>query len=222
MIETMFKTGAHYGLVTAARHPTAKPFIFGKKNNFELIDLEKTAAELERAQEFVKGLASRGKMILFVGSKAEARASVERVAKELGMPYVAGRFMGGTLTNFSEIKKRIHKFEDLSAKKASGDLSKYTKREQGMIAKEIDELNEDFGGLVPLTRLPDAVFIVDAKHELIALKEANTLGIPVISLSSTDADFDAIQYPIPANDSSRQSIDFFLNALAEAYTAGKS
>lgn len=221
MIETMFETGAHYAGTVAMRHPSAKPYIFGRKNSVELFDLEKTKESLVVAKEYVRTLASQGKMILFVGSKAEAKDIVKNTAVSLGMPYVTNRFKGGSLTNFPEIRKRVKMLEDLKTRRDSGDLAKFTKREQGQMDKEIAELEDDFGGLALMTRLPDAVFIVDVKREHIAHREAVIVGAPVISLSSSDADFDEIDYPLPANDATRGSISFFMGHIAEGYKAGK-
>src|SRR3989338_5749276 len=129
-IEKLFEAGAHFGFVKARRHPSAKPFIFGSKNNIEIFDLEKTSKELEKAIAFVESKGKEGAMGLWVGGKSEAREAIKSAGKELEMPYVAGRWIGGTLSNFSEIKKRILRLEDLTLQKEKGELSKYTKKER--------------------------------------------------------------------------------------------
>jgi len=213
--------GAHYGYAKRRRHPSVIPFIFGMKSTVEIFDLEKTYQSLEDAKKFVTDLAQKGKMILFVSSKAEGKEAVKRAAESIQMPYVAGRWKGGTLTNFEEIRKRVKKLEDLTAKRDAGELGKYTKKERLLIDRDIETLEEDFAGLILMTRIPDAIYIVDTKHEEITLKEANMLGVPVISLSSSDCDLSKTDYPIPGNDANKHSITFFTNAIAEAYKAAR-
>lgn len=220
-IEEMFKAGAHYGYVKRRRHPSAIPFIFGVKNKVEIFDLEKTFGALGQAKAFMKELAEKNKTILFVSGKAEGREAIKKAAESIQMPYVAGRWKGGTLTNFEEIRKRVKKLEELTAQRESGELAKYTKKERLMIDREIESLEEGFSGLLPMTRLPDAVFIVDSGHEAIALAEANQLGIPVISLSSSDCDYTKLTYPIPGNDANSQSIAYFVSNLAESYKSAR-
>jgi len=220
-IEAMFKAGVHYGYVKRRRHPSAIPFIFGIKNKVEIFDLEKTQKALEEARAFVKDLAEKNKMILFVSSKPEGKEAIKKAAESIQMPFVAGRWKGGTLTNFEEIRKRVKKLEDLTSQRDAGELGKYTKKERLMIDRDIESLDHDFSGLLLMTRLPDAVFIVDSGHESIALAEANQLKIPVISLSSTDCDLTKITYPIPGNDANMQSIAYFTSAIAEAYKSAR-
>jgi small subunit ribosomal protein S2 len=216
-IETMFKAGVQYGYVKRRRHPSVIPFIFGAKNKVEIFDLEKTFLALEKAKVFVKELAQKNKMILFVSGKPEGKEAIKKAAVSIQMPFVAGRWKGGSLTNFEEIRKRVKKLEDLSAKRDAGELTKYTKKERLMIDRDIASLEEGFSGLLSMTRVPDALFIVDAGQESIAFAEAKQLGIPVISLSSSDCDYSKVTFPIPGNDSNSQSIAYFANALAEAY-----
>ena len=216
-IETMFKAGVQYGYVKRRRHPSVIPFIFGAKNKVEIFDLEKTFIALEKAKAFVKELAQKNKIILFVSGKPEGKEAIKKAAISIQMPFVAGRWKGGTLTNFEEIRKRVKKLEDLTAKRDAGELSKYTKKERLMIDREIVSREEGFSGLLSMTRVPDALFIVDAGQESIAFAEAKQLGIPVISLSSSDCDYSKVTFPIPGNDANSQSISYFANALAEAY-----
>lgn len=220
-IEEMFKVGAHYGYPKRRRHPSVIPFVFGMKNNVEIFDLEKTYSALEEAKKFAAELAEKGKMILFVSGKAEAKEAIRAAAESIQMPYVAGRWKGGTLTNFEEIRKRVVRLEELTAQRDAGDLAKYTKKEQLMIDREIASLEENFSGLSTMTRVPDALYIVDINFEAIALHEANVLNIPVISLSSSDCDYSKITYPIPGNDSNKHSIEYFTKAIAESYRSAR-
>lgn len=221
VVDALFSVGAHFGFIKSRRHPSTKPFIFGVKNKIEIFDLEKTSQSLNKALEFVQDLGSRNAKILFVSGKNEAKASVTLVAESINMPYVAGRFIGGTLTNFPEIRKRVEKLESLVSQKEKGELVKYTKKERLLIDREIDKLREFFFGLSVMKNLPAALFVVDSKKESIAVKEAKTMGIPVISLSGTDNNLNEVDFPIPGNDASRTSIEFFLQKIAEAYKAGQ-
>ncbi len=169
------------------------------------------------ALAFVKTLGEAKKTILFVSGKPESKKLIEQVAHGLNMPYVENRWIGGTLTNFPQIKKRIDVLIDLKMKKEKGELAKYTKKEQSDFARQIEKMEKNFGGLVGMTKKPDAVFIVDTKKEHIAKTEANMTKIPVIALMNTDCDFSNIDYPIVGNDASRTSVDFFVKKIAEAY-----
>jgi small subunit ribosomal protein S2 len=221
VVDALFSAGAHFGFVKSRRHPSVKPYIFGLKNKIEIFDLEKTSVLLHRALEFVETLGTKGATILFVSGKNEAKNAIISAATSVTMPYVAGRFIGGTLTNFPEIKKRVEKLETLTSQKEKGELGKYTKKERLLIDREIDRLREFFFGLSVMKKLPDAVFVVDAKSESIAVKEAQKMSIPVISLSGSDNDLNEVNYPIPGNDSSKTSIEFFLGKVAETYKKGQ-
>ena len=222
LIDAMFKAGAHFGYQKSRRNASIAPYIFGLKNKVEIIDLEKTADDLLKAQEFVKEIAKLGKQILFVGSKNEAKDLVKLGAMSIDMPYVAGRWIGGAITNAVEIKKRIAKFEDLQKQKEKGELSKYTKKERLLIDREIENLEEMFSGIVSMRELPKALFVIDPKKEFIAVAEAKKAGIPVIALLNTDCDIKDIDYPIVGNDSSMSSISFFISEIVKAYKEGSS
>lgn len=221
-IQTLFDAGTHFGYVRARRHPTAASYLFGTKDRTDIFDLEETTKRLDTARAFITSVAQTGKQILIVGGKNEATGIVKDVALRVGAPYVAGRWIGGTLTNFKNIRKRIDRLEQLMSERASGELEKYTKRERLMIDREITELLGRFGGLVKMIDLPAALFIVDTRHEDTAVQEANQLKIPVIGLSSSDCDFSLVQYPIPGNDTSVRSIALITNAMGDAYAEGKS
>ena len=221
IIEEMFKVGAHFGYSKSRRHPTASPYIFGVKNRVEIFDLAKTADLLKNALDFVVGLAKEGRQILFVGGKNEARDLIKKAANSIDMPYVAGRWIGGTFTNFPEIKKRIAKLEDLTKQKEKGELAKYTKKERLVIDRNIANLERFFSGLLLMKEMPKAIFVIDPKNEMIAVKEANKMGIPVIALAGSDCDIKDVDYPIAANDSSVSSISFFADEIVGAYRKNK-
>lgn len=221
LIESMFKVGAHFGFSRSRRHPSFAAIIFGSKNGTDIVNLEKTSSFLGQAIEFVKKIASEKKVLLFVGTKPEARRVLEEIALSYELPYVGNRWIGGTLTNFPEIKKRIFLLETLQKKKESGELSVYTKKERLGIDYEIGDLLKNFGGIASLEKIPDAIFVVDPRHEHTAVFEAKTKRIPIIALASSDCDLEGIDYPIPANDSSLSSVSFFVGAIARAYEEGK-
>jgi len=220
-IDKMFKVGAHFGLTKARRHPTAKPFVFGVKNKIEIIDLEKTDVALTKAVDFVKSIAASGRIVLFASSKSEALPAVRLAGAKTGCPFVAGRWIGGTITNYTEIKKRIEKLETRLREREKGELAKYTKKERLLIDREIEKLDRFFAGLVPLKEKPAALIVVDSKREHNAVAEAQQAKIPVIAINSTDCDLSQVNYAIPANDASAASIGFFLGELATAYSASK-
>lgn len=220
-VEGLFQAGAHFGLIRSRRHPTSKPYIFGTKNKVEIFDLEKTAGKLEEAQSFAKDIVANGGQILFVGGKNEARDVVFRGAEAAGQPVVAGRWLGGTLTNFTEIKKRIARLADLTSQREKGELGKYTKKERLLIDREIKSLDGDFSGLSTMKTLPKALFVIDPKREHTAMLEAKNLRIPVIALASSDCDFRGIKCPIPGNDASVKSIEYVVNAIVSAVEEGK-
>jgi small subunit ribosomal protein S2 len=220
-IETMFASGAHFGLGRSRRHPTQTPYIFGTKNGTDIFDLEKTESFLEKAKAFAAALAKDGKSIMFVGGKKEASASVRIAAGLQGMPYVDGRWIGGTVSNFPQIRKRIDRYEKLTSDREKGELAKYTKRERMLIDKEIASLEKMFLGIVSMKKIPDAMFIIDPRHEKNAVKEAADFNIPVIALCGSDCDISKINYPIIGNDGSKVSIQFFVDEISKAYQAGK-
>lgn len=220
-IESMFNAGAHFAFSKSRRHPSVSPFIFGAKNKVEIFDLEKTTGLLETAKNFVKTLGKDGKMILFVGGKSEARNSVKNGAQSLGMPFVDGRWLGGTLTNFAQLRKRVEKMEKLTQERERGELTKYTKKERLLIDREIANLERFFSGIVSMKELPKALFIVDPKKEKTAVEEARAMGIPVIALAGSDCNLNEVTYPIVGNDASETSIQFFVNEITKTYSEGK-
>ncbi len=222
LIEEMFKAGVHFGYSRSSRNPKMKDFIFWLRNNVELFNLEKTKEKLNEAKDFLRTLGSDKKTVLFVGTKVVAAGIVEKYAKEIDMPYVTERWLGGTLTNFNELKKRRDYMEELTQKKESGELAKYTKKEQLKIKRKIARLNIYFSGLLNLRKLPSALIVLDTKEERNAVTEAKKMGIPVIGIMNSDCNPEDADYAIPANDNSKSSIEFLLKELTEAYKKGLS
>jgi len=220
IVEEMFKAGAHYGYSKTRRHPSISPFIYTTKNKTDIIDLEKTSVLLEEAKNFVKSLGMEGKTILFVGTKPEAKVSVKDAAESLQMPYVVERWIGGTISNFPEIKKRIVELETYHKDSARGELEKYTKKERVVLAKKMEKLARYYTGLLGLKKTPDALFVVDARSEHIAVTEARTYGVPVVALVNSDSDLKGIDFPLVANDGVIPSIRFFVNAIKDAFKEG--
>jgi len=219
-IEEMFKSGAHFGYSRSRRHPSAAKYVLGTKNKGDVIDLSKTAALLGEAEEYLKTLAKTGRTVLLVGTKPEAKKLVQEMADRLSMPSVVERWVGGAITNFPEIKKRIALLAELKDKREKGEMDKYTKKERLLIDEKIKKMEKLFSGLSSMTKMPDAMFVVDSKKEHIAVAEAKQGGVTVISLSNTDCDLKGIKYPIIANDASISSIKFFTASLSAAYQDG--
>jgi len=220
-VQELYDAGAHFACLRAHRHPTAAPFLFSTRDRNDIFNLEETRKRLDAARVFAASVAGTGKAVLFVGGKPEAQAAIESGAARAGQPYVAGRWIGGSLTNFKIIRKRIDRLLQLEKERQSGELDKYTKRERLMIDREIVELRARFGGLVSLTELPAALFVVDSRHEETAVAEANQLKIPVIALSSSDCDFSKARFPIPGNDTSIRSIRLVVDEIVAACLEGK-
>jgi small subunit ribosomal protein S2 len=221
LVEALFKVGAHFGYSRSRRHATMKELVYGSKNKTDILDLTKTAPLLEETLTFVRGLGALGKTLVIVGGKPEMQGIVKEAAEAISMPYVAGRWLGGTLTNFEEIRKRVKRMQELLTDREAGILAKkYTKKERVLLDREITELENNFGGIVTLEKLPSALVIVDTRREQIPVKEANIVKVPVIGIMNTDCDLSEVQYPIVGNDASRDSVKFFLDQIVEAYREG--
>ena len=217
----LLKSGVHFGHQQSRWHPKMKQFIFTERSGVHIIDLEKTRTKLNEALAYAQDLSSRGGIIVFIGTKKQAQSIVKRHAEACGSPYVINRWIGGLLTNFTIIKKMIDRLLDLTKKQASGDLDKYTKKEQSEFNKEIIRLQTLVGGISELRKIPDAVFVVDLKIEKTAIREAQRKGIPIIALADTNTDPSKVTYPIPANDDATKSIDLITGLLAQSILAGK-
>lgn len=221
-VERLVETGAHFAQVRSRRHPSMKPYLVGHRARFEILDLAKTEEQLAAAKAVMNALAKEGKTVLFVGGKAEIANAVKAAAKSINQPYVAGRWLGGTISNFVEIKKRIERLADLTGKRESGELAKqYTKLERVRIDREIERLQTRLEGVEELAKRPDALLIVDAKHEAHATKEAKDARIPVIAIMGSDNNVKDATYPVVANDASKDAVTYLLGELASAYAEGK-
>lgn len=220
--KTLFDAGVHMGRVRSRRHPSAEKFIFTTKDKSDIFDMEETAKMLEKALEKVKAVAASGAQVLFVGGKTEIANALKQAAQKAGVPFVAGRWIGGTLTNFKQIRKRIDRMEKLINERERGERDKYTKLERLMFDREIDELQFRFGGLVEMRDLPSALFVIDSEYQKIAVNEARQLHIPVIALMSSDCDFSSADFPIPANTSSVKSIRLLLQMVTDAVITGRA
>ncbi len=217
-IEEMFQAGVHYGYNKSRRHPSTSSYIYATKNGVDIIDIEKTHELFEKACEIISEYAKSDKTILFVGTKAEAKKYIDDVAMSLNLPYVNERWVGGILTNFSEIKKRIQKLVDLREEKEKGYFDKYTKKEKLLIEREMDSMSKNFQGLIGMNKAPDLIFVIDSKKENIAVTEARKMNIPVMALANTDCNINHINYPIVGNDASTTSIKFFIETIKNVYS----
>ena len=221
-VKRLFDAGAHFAQVKSRRHPSMKPFLLGARGKSEIVDLEKTETQLEAAKAVLSTLAKEGKLVLFVGGKAEIAPLVKAAAESAGAPYVATRWLGGTISNWNEIKKRIDRLADLTEKKAAGTLAKqHTKLEVVKLDREMKKLQTRLDGIATLEKRPDALLVIDTAHEKHAVKEANDARIPIIALMNSDCDLSDATYPIVANDSTRASVKLILGELAEALKAGR-
>jgi small subunit ribosomal protein S2 len=200
-----------------------KAYLVGTKGRQEIIDLEKTATQLAEAKKAMALFAKEGKTVLFVGGKVEIAGAVKKFAMESGAPYVAARWLGGTISNWSEIKKRIDRLAELTEKSATGELSKqHTKLELVKLDREKKKLTERLDGITELAKRPDALLVVDTKHERHAVKEARDAGIPIIAIMSSDCNIKDAAYPIIANDTSRATVTLILSELSEAFIKGQA
>lgn len=221
-VEEMLSAGMHFGHRTSKWHPKMKPYIFGSRKGIHIIDLEKSRTALIEALNFITKTVSNGEKILLVGTKAQVKTLMKKVAVETGTPYVTEHWLGGTLTNFTVIKKSIRKYRDLLEKKALGKLSKYTKKEQLEFDREIARLEKAFGGMSDLNNTPAAIFIWDLKAEKTALAEAKKRGLPIVAVCDSNVNPDGVSYVIPANDDASKTIKLLMDAVKEALLEGKS
>ena len=214
-LEEMLKAGMHFGHQTSKWHPKMEQYIFTSRKGVYIIDLTKTRKMMETTIEFMKKLSAEGKTILFVGTKNQVKKPMQAMAEEIKMPYVIGKWLGGSLTNFAIIKKSIKKYTDLIEKKETGKLDKYTKKERLNFDREIKKLEMKVGGLVNLKKLPDAVFIWDLKKEKTAVEESIKKNIPIIAVCDTNVNPELANYVIPSNDDATKTVKLLLNTIKE-------
>jgi small subunit ribosomal protein S2 len=219
-IEELLESGAHFGHLTRRWNPKMGQYIFAERNGIHIIDLRKTQVLVDIARRAVLEIATQGKVVLFVGTKQQAKPVVEAQAKRAEINYVSERWLGGMLTNFSTIRKSIKRLNVIDKMEIDGTFEKITKKERLMITRERERLRKVFGGIETMTRLPGAIFVVDIKKEHLAIKEAKILNIPVIAIVDTNTDPDLINFPIPANDDSIRAIELIAKVMADAIIEG--
>jgi len=214
-IKELLEAGVHFGHETKRWNPKMKRFIYAERNGIFIIDLQKTLVQMQSACAYVEDLAARGGVILYVGTKKQAQEIVQIEADRVGMPYVNQRWLGGMLTNFKTISARVKRLEELEQLFESGDINDRPKKEQVRLQHELDRLRKYLGGFRRLSRLPDALYIVDPTKEAIAVAEARKLGIPIVALADTDSDPDLIDHIIPGNDDAIRSIQLVTSRLTD-------
>lgn len=219
-LEAMVKAGVHLGHAKTKNHPSMKDAIFGVRNTVSVIDLTKTREAFARAEAFLKERVARGGLILLVGTRPAARKIVLDISAATAMPYFTERWIGGTLTNFKVIRKRVEYLETLEKEKAAGDFEKYTKKERMMREEEITRLKKMFDGLRTLVRLPDAVVIVDTTEDTTAVREARLMHIPIVALCDTNANAAEIDYPIPSNDDALPAVRYMMGKIGDVIEEG--
>lgn len=217
----MLKAGVHFGHQKSRWHPKMEQYIFGVRNGVHIIDLEKTQVQLEKSLDYVRNLASKGQTILFVGTKRQAREITKAAAINCEMPYLVERWIGGLLTNFDEVKRRLKKYHNLKEQFATGEIEKYTKKEQVTMKKQLEKLDKYLIGLTALDKMPDALFIADMRTEKTALAEAERTEIPTVAVCDTNANPEKVNYAIPANDDAVNSIKLITDLVAEAINEGR-
>lgn len=216
----LLDAGVHFGHQVRRWHPRMEPYIFTVKKNIHIIDLEKTEQLLKEACDYLYGVAARGEQIIFVGTKKQARDMIKLEAKRSGAMYINERWLGGIMTNHEVIKKNMKKLVDLMHRRETGDLMKYTKKERLLIDREIDKLEKYVGGIVGLHKNPEALFVIDARREKTAIREAANVGVKVVALVDTNTDPTGIDMVIPGNDDGIRSIALVLQAVGDAVEAG--
>ncbi|MDO4153738.1 MAG: 30S ribosomal protein S2 [Candidatus Fimenecus sp.] len=220
-MKQLLEAGVHFGHQTRRWNPKMAEYIFTERNGIYIIDLQKTVKKLEEAYMFVRDIAAEGDEILFVGTKKQAQDSIKEEAQRCGMPYVNARWLGGMLTNFSTIKRRIKRLGQLQAMKADGTFDILPKKEAAKLDLEIEKLEKFMGGITEMKKQPAAMFIVDPRKERIAVAEAKKLGIPIIAIVDTNCDPDEIDYVIPGNDDAIRAVKLIAGAMADAVIEGR-
>ncbi len=220
-IKQLLEAGVHFGHQTRRWNPKMRPYIYGERNGIHILDLRQTLVQIQEACRYVKGVAADGGAVLFVGTKKQAQAPVAEAAQSAGMPYVNFRWLGGMLTNFTTIQKRIFYMKELERMEATGEINALPKRERLALRRELAKLRQTLGGVADLTRVPDAVFIVDVNVEHTAVKEAKRLGLTTLALVDSNCDPDDIDFVIAGNDDAIRAANVVANALAEAIREGK-
>ncbi|HEX9658300.1 MAG TPA: 30S ribosomal protein S2 [Bacteroidota bacterium] len=220
-VAQLLAAGCHFGHLTRRWNPKMRPYIFMERNGIHIIDLMKAQQLLEEAANALGNIVAEGKKILFVGTKKQAKEAIRDVANRTGQFYVSERWLGGTLTNFSTIRKSVKRLTNIEKMESDGTFEKITKKEGLFLLREKEKLNNVLSGVVDMTRLPGALFVIDVKKESIAVKEANRLGIPVFAIVDTNCDPDLVEYVVPGNDDAIKSIQILMEQIAQGVEEGK-
>jgi len=220
LVQRLIEAGVHFGHRASRWNPKMRPYIYGRQNLIHIIDVRETVRGLLRAKKLVKDIAGSGGTILFVGTKRQAAEATEREAARCGMPFVAERWLGGTLTNFRTIRSRLGRLEELESLRESGELSAYSKKMQSALNREYEKMFRNLNGIRTMNRIPNCIMLVDPNKEKNAVKESQKLGVPTIALIDTDCDPDSVDLPIPGNDDGIRSIDLILAELADSVLEG--
>ncbi|MCR5336211.1 MAG: 30S ribosomal protein S2 [Synergistes sp.] len=220
-MKQLLECGVHFGHQTRRWNPKMKPFIFTERNGIYIIDLQKTVKGLEKAYDFVREVAKEGGSILFVGTKRQAQDPIHDEALKCGQFYINQRWLGGLLTNFTTIRRRVMRMVELEQMEEDGSINKYPKKEVVQLRKERDKLEKYLSGIKEMKETPDAVFVIDPRREAIAVLEARKLGIPVIAIVDTNCDPDYIDYPIPGNDDAIRAIELVVGLMSNAFIEGR-
>jgi len=221
LIKQLLEAGVHFGHQTKRWNPKMKKFIFGSRSGIYIIDLEKTEECINKARDFLMDITSKGEYVLFVGTKKQAQEVMLQQAIRSGMYYVTERWPGGLLTNFSTIKKSINRLKEIERMREDGTFTKLTKKEVAGLEKELVKLNKNFAGIVPMERMPKAVFVIDTMKEDTAVNEARRLGIPIVALIDTNSNPDLVDYPIPGNDDATKSIKAVADIITDTIIEGR-
>ena len=220
-MKQLLEAGVHFGHQTRRWNPKMAPYIFTERNGIYIIDLQQTIQRIDDAYDFIRKVAADGEPILFVGTKKQAQAAIKDEALRSGMYFVNERWLGGMLTNYKTISKRIARLAEIREMEADGTIDKYAKKEALKIRQEADKLEKFLGGIKDMKGMPGAMFVVDPKKEKIAVKEARTLGIPVVGIVDTNCDPDDVDYIIPANDDAIRAVKLITSAMADAVIEAK-
>ncbi|MBN1421864.1 MAG: 30S ribosomal protein S2 [Planctomycetes bacterium] len=220
-VKDLIDAGVHFGHRISRWNPAMRPYIFGTRNQIHIIDLRHTVRGLIRATNFMERLVASGREVLFVGTKRQAKGILIREAKRCGVPYVAERWLGGTLTNFHTIRSRLNRLQELELLEATGEIDRYSKKMISSLRRQLRKLRRNLDGIRTMKDVPSALFVVDVRKEVIAVREANKLGIPVIALTDTDSDPAGVDIMIPGNDDAFRAIEVIVAALADAAIGGK-
>lgn len=221
-LKEMLANAVHFGHQTHKWNPKMRPYLYGVRDGIHIFDLQKTFDQLQAATGFIQKTIAEGKKVLFVSTKQQAASIIEATAKKCNMPYVTHKWIGGLLTNFSTVKKRIKYYLDLEEKEKSGEFEKYTKKETSKLKKDLEKLKIAFSGLKGLNKAPDVIFIVDCVRDNIAIKEAKKLNIPIVAITDSNADPDMVDYPIPGNDDAVKSLKYFMSKFEDSILNAQS